>query len=240
MFGSGQAAYRYVLHIIKYFLSYLLTVPPVLIHQWTLHTGLDYCAWENVICHRENPRMTLSLVSQLELFLRPQRLVSVLPPSFQKVPQYKLSHRNASWTKRKLSLRIRAILSTVEQPFPLPGWRKFSIEIRLECLSKPRYANAQLCVCSICRKVGGYGGSVHLRGYHDTLKIEGKENIRCVPPEPTSCECCWKNRIASTKLSWIAIQIKNQSLIQRETFALNAHPCSGYTSRNGVLMFSFP
>ena len=53
----------------------------------------------------------------------------------------------------------------------------------LECLSKPRCADPQLCMCSICRKVGGYGGSVNLGGHYDTLKIEGKENIRCVPPE---------------------------------------------------------
>ncbi|KAF9525896.1 Mss4-like protein [Crepidotus variabilis] len=36
----------------------------------------------------------------------------------------------------------------------------------------------QLCCCSICRKVGGYGGSVNLGGYNDTLKIiQGKEDI---------------------------------------------------------------
>ncbi|KAF7290201.1 GFA domain-containing protein [Mycena indigotica] len=37
----------------------------------------------------------------------------------------------------------------------------------------------QLCVCSICRKVGGYGGSVNLGGHNATLQIEqGKEDIR--------------------------------------------------------------
>jgi len=35
----------------------------------------------------------------------------------------------------------------------------------------------QLCVCSICRKVGGTGGSINLGGHNKTLKIEGKENI---------------------------------------------------------------
>ncbi|KAJ7174140.1 Mss4-like protein [Mycena crocata] len=36
----------------------------------------------------------------------------------------------------------------------------------------------QLCVCSICRKVGGVGGSVNLGGHFETLKIErGKEDI---------------------------------------------------------------
>ncbi|KAK6971699.1 Mss4-like protein [Favolaschia claudopus] len=36
----------------------------------------------------------------------------------------------------------------------------------------------QLCVCSICRKVGGVGGSINLGGFHKTLKVEkGQEFI---------------------------------------------------------------
>ncbi|KAJ7342970.1 Mss4-like protein [Mycena albidolilacea] len=36
----------------------------------------------------------------------------------------------------------------------------------------------QLCVCSICRKVGGVGGSINLGGHSNTLKIEkGQEFI---------------------------------------------------------------
>ncbi|KAE9397796.1 hypothetical protein BT96DRAFT_921242 [Gymnopus androsaceus JB14] len=36
----------------------------------------------------------------------------------------------------------------------------------------------QLCVCSICRKVGGVGGSINLGGHSETLKIlQGKEHI---------------------------------------------------------------
>ncbi|KAK6966838.1 Mss4-like protein [Favolaschia claudopus] len=36
----------------------------------------------------------------------------------------------------------------------------------------------QLCLCSICRKVGGVGGSINLGGFYETLKIEkGKESI---------------------------------------------------------------
>ncbi|KAJ3805046.1 Mss4-like protein [Lentinula aff. lateritia] len=36
----------------------------------------------------------------------------------------------------------------------------------------------QLCLCSICRKVGGVGGSINLGGHSKTLKIlQGKENI---------------------------------------------------------------
>ncbi|KAF8440046.1 Mss4-like protein [Boletus edulis BED1] len=37
----------------------------------------------------------------------------------------------------------------------------------------------QLCVCSICRKVGGVGGSINLAAAADTLDIiQGKEHIR--------------------------------------------------------------
>ncbi|KAF9565093.1 hypothetical protein CPC08DRAFT_630448 [Agrocybe pediades] len=35
----------------------------------------------------------------------------------------------------------------------------------------------QLCLCSICRKVGGAGGSINLGGISKSLKVEGKENI---------------------------------------------------------------
>ena len=36
----------------------------------------------------------------------------------------------------------------------------------------------QLCVCSICRKVGGTGGSVNLGAHAHTLQImKGKKNI---------------------------------------------------------------
>ncbi|KAG6835471.1 hypothetical protein H0H93_001188 [Arthromyces matolae] len=37
--------------------------------------------------------------------------------------------------------------------------------------------NTQFCLCSICRKVGGVGGSVNLGGHSETLKIEGKEHL---------------------------------------------------------------
>ncbi|KAG6369737.1 Mss4-like protein [Boletus reticuloceps] len=37
----------------------------------------------------------------------------------------------------------------------------------------------QLCVCSICRKVGGVGGSINLAAAADTLDItQGKDHIR--------------------------------------------------------------
>ncbi|EIW74558.1 hypothetical protein CONPUDRAFT_66965 [Coniophora puteana RWD-64-598 SS2] len=40
----------------------------------------------------------------------------------------------------------------------------------------------QLCVCSICRKVGGVGGSINLNAIEKTLKIKGKENITKYTP----------------------------------------------------------
>ncbi|KIK56432.1 hypothetical protein GYMLUDRAFT_47196 [Collybiopsis luxurians FD-317 M1] len=37
----------------------------------------------------------------------------------------------------------------------------------------------RLCFCSICRKVGGVGGSINLGGFADTLKIhQGQEHIK--------------------------------------------------------------
>jgi len=35
----------------------------------------------------------------------------------------------------------------------------------------------QLCLCSICRKVGGVGGSINLGAHSKTLMIEGKEHL---------------------------------------------------------------
>ncbi|KAJ7245355.1 Mss4-like protein [Mycena haematopus] len=36
----------------------------------------------------------------------------------------------------------------------------------------------QICLCSICRKVGGVGGSVNLGGHSKTLKVEkGQEHV---------------------------------------------------------------
>ncbi|KAH7925151.1 hypothetical protein BV22DRAFT_1105099 [Leucogyrophana mollusca] len=35
----------------------------------------------------------------------------------------------------------------------------------------------QLCVCSICRKVGGVGGSINLGAHSDTLEVKGREHI---------------------------------------------------------------
>jgi len=35
----------------------------------------------------------------------------------------------------------------------------------------------QLCLCSICRKIGGIGGSINLGAHSNTLAVEGKENV---------------------------------------------------------------
>ncbi|KAF9236955.1 hypothetical protein BU15DRAFT_27484, partial [Melanogaster broomeanus] len=43
------------------------------------------------------------------------------------------------------------------------------------------YLPLQLCTCSICRKVGGVGGSINLGAHSKTLEItQGKEHIRYV------------------------------------------------------------
>lgn len=45
-------------------------------------------------------------------------------------------------------------------------------------ITHPQLTTDQLCLCSICRKVGGVGGSINLGGHYKTLQIEGEENIR--------------------------------------------------------------
>ncbi|KAH8808404.1 DUF636 domain protein [Xylogone sp. PMI_703] len=50
------------------------------------------------------------------------------------------------------------------------------VEFNLESHTPVPY---QLCACSICRKVGGYSGSVNLGGIADTLNItKGKDLIK--------------------------------------------------------------
>jgi hypothetical protein len=40
-------------------------------------------------------------------------------------------------------------------------------------------ADSQLCQCSICRKTGGYTGSVNIMGNNPTLKvIRGKDKMK--------------------------------------------------------------
>ncbi|KZP13671.1 hypothetical protein FIBSPDRAFT_921596 [Athelia psychrophila] len=36
----------------------------------------------------------------------------------------------------------------------------------------------QLCMCSICRKTGGYGGAINLSANTDTLKVKGAQYVR--------------------------------------------------------------
>ena len=44
----------------------------------------------------------------------------------------------------------------------------------------------QLCACSICRKCGGYSGSVNLGGINDSLKVKkGKDMIKYLPSSPS-------------------------------------------------------
>lgn len=45
----------------------------------------------------------------------------------------------------------------------------------------------QLCACSICRKCGGYSGSVNLGGITNTLQItRGKDLIKYISPSTPS------------------------------------------------------
>ncbi|EUC57806.1 glutathione-dependent formaldehyde-activating protein [Rhizoctonia solani AG-3 Rhs1AP] len=41
----------------------------------------------------------------------------------------------------------------------------------------------QLCQCSICRKVGGYMGSVNIMGLNKSLSIEGESNLKSYSPK---------------------------------------------------------
>lgn len=55
------------------------------------------------------------------------------------------------------------------------------VEFSLESHTPVPY---QLCACGICRKVGGYSGSVNLGGIADTLKItKGEKMIKYFPPD---------------------------------------------------------
>jgi hypothetical protein len=48
----------------------------------------------------------------------------------------------------------------------------------------------QVCACSICRKCGGYGGSVNLGGIAESLKvIKGEELIKYSTPSLLSFPC---------------------------------------------------
>lgn len=48
-----------------------------------------------------------------------------------------------------------------------------------KCLFSSRQLTPQLCQCSICRKTGGYTGSVNIMGNNPTLKvIRGKDKMK--------------------------------------------------------------
>ncbi|CAG8973517.1 hypothetical protein HYALB_00002842 [Hymenoscyphus albidus] len=58
------------------------------------------------------------------------------------------------------------------------------VEFKLESHTPVPY---QLCACSICRKCGGYGGSVNLGGIASTLQItKGSDSIKYFPFPPLS------------------------------------------------------
>jgi hypothetical protein len=53
-------------------------------------------------------------------------------------------------------------------------------------LESAHYYPFNLCYCSICRKTTGGGGfAINLGGSHETLSVEGEENLRIYQ------DVCW-------------------------------------------------
>ena len=74
------------------------------------------------------------------------------------------------------SCHCGAVRFTVESHTPVPYQVR---RLRSSCVRDSH--SHQLCVCSICRKVGGVGGSINLGAQAETLQItQGEEHIRCV------------------------------------------------------------
>jgi hypothetical protein len=58
---------------------------------------------------------------------------------------------------------------------------QYSSTVSSESATYCLYLRVQLCQCSICRKVGGYMGSINIMGNNDTLNIiRGKDKIKYV------------------------------------------------------------
>ena len=74
------------------------------------------------------------------------------------------------------SCHCGAVRFTVESHTPVPYQVR---RLRSSCVRDSH--SHQLCVCSICRKVGGVGGSINLGAQAETLQItQGEEHVRCV------------------------------------------------------------
>ena len=76
----------------------------------------------------------------------------------------------------KGSCHCGAVKFSVESSTPVPYQVRGVIPYS-SCVLTGACASLQLCVCSICRKVGGVGGSINLGAHSKTLKVEGKENL---------------------------------------------------------------
>lgn len=84
---------------------------------------------------------------------------------------------DADWIERKLPLwRCQ-----VQRPFQYSSSVPSSV-CSCHYLFASHLIFSKLCLCSICRKVGGVGGSINLGGHSETLQVEGKENLRRVYP----------------------------------------------------------
>ena len=129
----------------------------------------------------------------------------------------------------KGSCHCGAVRFTVDSSTPVPYQVRIIHFVVAGCFK----LTAQLCLCSICRKVGGVGGSINLGGHSKTLKVEGKENTRS---KNKRIVCCAALIIITvyTRLFSIVTLRRNGLLPQKGIFVLNAHPCSGYTMNHGT------
>ena len=93
--------------------------------------------------------------------------------------------------------------------------------------------NAQLCQCSICRKVGGYMGSVNIMGNTKTLNIiRGKDKIKWVetPTSYRSASCGYSvDSVGCTSHRWSMVRtIKSRKRGRRSgVFVASAVVCCG-------------
>lgn len=97
------------------------------------------------------------------------------------------------------------------------------VQFQLESNTPAPY---QLCACSICRKVGGYGGSVNIGGITDTMQItQGRELIKyiLIPKKLAS----HANRQGNTLQSKIGASQQRRLARVKGLFALTAVRCYG-------------
>ncbi|KAJ7028388.1 Mss4-like protein [Mycena alexandri] len=77
--------------------------------------------------------------------------------------------------QRKIDIPRRCKLSAIFPNTVVGSCHCGAVRFSLQSSTPVPFA---LCLCSICRKVGGTGGSINLGGHFDTLKVEkGNEHI---------------------------------------------------------------